>query len=177
METLMKNWKTSLAGLVVLLIYFASAQGFLSVEVRDSLIALGVACGLIAASDAKPRLMIVIGLGFMLSLGSCSFLQEIVAKDNIVRAQGSAEYKILELYFESKVKSFLAKKGIQWDSKSAYVTFNLADKDFIKIFGSKTATFFTKTGSLKLTTEKQIYNIDWKAYNSDSTTVSINKSK
>ncbi len=48
----MKNWKTSLAGVVVAVVGFAIYQGWISNEVGTAVIGLAVALGFVASSDS-----------------------------------------------------------------------------------------------------------------------------
>jgi len=47
----MKNWKTTLAGVIVAALGVASAMGWISVEVSGAILTIATAVGLVAAKD------------------------------------------------------------------------------------------------------------------------------
>ena len=50
----MKNWKTTLAGIIIAGVAFAVHMGYITVEAGGAIISFATALGLITASDAKP---------------------------------------------------------------------------------------------------------------------------
>lgn len=49
----MKNWKTNLAAILVLLIGIGTKLGYLTPEVGSSIVVIGTSLGLFAAQDGK----------------------------------------------------------------------------------------------------------------------------
>jgi hypothetical protein len=159
----MKNWKTTLFGVVALLLPLLAYTGFITKEIAEAMLTLCIAFGFISSADAKKTkdkidnrqiwtVLLICGLPILFS--SCAVLRQ-------------ADYdQIAQSFSEKAIRQIYKQPNFTFSQDSINLSKEVPYSIIEKVLGKSLTPKFTSEGESSLKTEAVFIQIKW-AYIAD----------